>query len=349
MKYHLDNRYRSFYTRNGSFAAHLDNCGLLSSEDKETSMSTTINGQMKLCDFVDYWLKNYKLNTIKKATYARLAESARSLNSYNISQMPIEQINLFTLQSYVNELVSNKLAYTTIKKQLGIVTAPLKIAAAMHIIPSDPSIGVRMPSKAIVLKKPKDVSAYTDEEQEKLTKVLATRQYPGYDTIWFMIETGLRSGEALALKWSDIDLKKRRMRVHATILKPIDCKHATYQDSPKSDSSNRTIPLSAKATEILLQLQAEAKTEWVFEFSKHRLSYQSLARHTKKACAEAGIPFKGEHVFRHTFATNCYYKKMDIKILSKILGHAKVDITYNTYINLYGDGFDEMLAALDAC
>ena len=38
-----------------------------------------------------------------------------------------------------------------------------------------------------------------------------------------------------------------------------------------------------------------------------------------------------------------------VKILSKILVHAKVDITYNAYINLYGDGFDEMLAALDAC
>ena len=37
---------------------------------------------------------------------------------------------------------------------------------------------------------------------------------------------------------------------------------------------------------------------------------------------------------------------MDIKILSKLLGHADVNITYNIYIHLYGDGFDEMYEAL---
>ena len=46
------------------------------------------------------------------------------------------------------------------------------------------------------------------------------------------------------------------------------------------------------------------------------------------------------------FATNCYYKGIDIKILSKLLGHSDVKITYNIYINLYGDGFDDMYAAL---
>ena len=67
---------------------------------------------------------------------------------------------------------------------------------------------------------------------------------------------------------------------------------------------------------------------------------------TKCACRDAGIEYRGEHVFRHTFATNCYYKGMDIKILSKLLGHADVNITYNVYVNLYGDGFEEMYDAL---
>ena len=53
-----------------------------------------------------------------------------------------------------------------------------------------------------------------------------------------------------------------------------------------------------------------------------------------------------EHVFRHTFATNCYHKGVDVKILSRLLGHADVNITYNIYVHLYGDGFDEMYAAL---
>ena len=58
------------------------------------------------------------------------------------------------------------------------------------------------------------------------------------------------------------------------------------------------------------------------------------------------IGYLGEHVFRHTFATNCYYKGVNVKILSKLLGHADVNVTYNIYVHLYGDGFDEMYSAL---
>lgn len=41
-----------------------------------------------------------------------------------------------------------------------------------------------------------------------------------------------------------------------------------------------------------------------------------------------------------------YHKGIDVKILSRLLGHADVNITYNLYIHLYGDGFDEMYEAL---
>ena len=63
-------------------------------------------------------------------------------------------------------------------------------------------------------------------------------------------------------------------------------------------------------------------------------------------CKDAFVPYRGEHVFRHTFATNCYHKGVDVKILSRLLGHADVNITYNIYVHLYGDGFDEMYSAL---
>ena len=69
-------------------------------------------------------------------------------------------------------------------------------------------------------------------------------------------------------------------------------------------------------------------------------------KHAKPVMKQGGIEFRGEHVFRHTFATNCYHKGIDVKILSRLLGHADVNITYNLYIHLYGDGFDEMYEAL---
>ena len=74
--------------------------------------------------------------------------------------------------------------------------------------------------------------------------------------------------------------------------------------------------------------------EWVFTNTDgSRLSYEALRWQTKCACRDTGVEYRGEHVFRHTFATNCYYKGVDIKILSRLLGHADVNITYNIYIH----------------
>ena len=81
-------------------------------------------------------------------------------------------------------------------------------------------------------------------------------------------------------------------------------------------------------------------------FNKLHSIYEALRYQTQRLCKAADVPYRGEHVFRHTFATNCYHKGIDVKILSRLLGHADVNITYNIYVHLYGDGFNEMYAAI---
>ena len=77
-----------------------------------------------------------------------------------------------------------------------------------------------------------------------------------------------------------------------------------------------------------------------------RLIFIILQFQTRTLCEEAKVEYRGEHVFRHTFVTNYYYNGVDVKIISRLLGHADVNNTYNIYVHLYGDGFDEMYAAL---
>lgn len=306
-----------------------------------------MNSELTLFDFVGVWMELFKKNTIKNASYNRLAESRRVLSKYDISQRKVCEITYFDIQRYINDLVEFGYSLNNIKKQVLIVTAPLRQAAAMRIIPADPCVGIRMPAEAKVKKKTKEVIAYTEKEQEKIfKKMLLEPNNVGYAAVAFQIETGLRAGELLALKWPDIDISRCRMRVHATIIDPQYTNKATYQDSTKSKSSKRTIPLTPKAIDILKRLKDRRTTEWVFEQNGERYSYQKLTYQTKKLCREAKVPYYGEHVFRHTFATNCYYKGIDIKILSRLMGHSSVQVTYNIYVNLYGDGFDDMYAAL---
>ena len=313
----------------------------------EAGLKKVMDNQLILDEFISVWLEMFKKNALKIASYARLQTSQKTLSSYEISKKKICDISFFDIQRYINALVESGYSMSNIKKQVLIVTAPLKQAAAMKIINSDPSVGIRMPTEEKVKKKSKEVIAYTKEEQEKLWKnIIQAPDNVGYSAVAFEMETGLRAGELLALKWSDVNITQCKMKIHATIVNPQYTNQAEYQDSAKSKSSHRTIPLTPKAIVILKRLRERRQTEWVFEQDKERYSYQKLTYQTKKLCRESGVKYHGEHVFRHTFATNCYYKGIDVKILSRLMGHSSVQVTYNIYINLYGDGFDDMYAAL---
>lgn len=306
-----------------------------------------MNASISLTSYIAEWLATFKETTVKQSTYDRLLTSAKALEAYTIAYKPIGEITSIDIQHYVNDLTKRGYGLSTIKKQMRIVTAPLKQASALHIIPADPGVGIRLPSRYNVSKPERLIEAYTDQEQTALLNVLSSGRRTGYFAIALMIETGLRVGEVLALRWQDVQLTRKRINVRNTVVRLANKKQSFVQDSVKSESSRRTIPLTPEAINILEEQYARRTNEWVFTNDDgERLSYEALRYQTRKACEEAGIEYRGEHVFRHTFATNCYHKGIDVKILSRLLGHADVNITYNLYIHLYGDGFDEMYEAL---
>lgn len=228
-----------------------------------------------------------------------------------------------------------------------IVTAPLKQAAALQLIPANSAVGIQLPARCNVQKAERTAEAYTQEEQETLWRLIDTHQRAGYAAVGLMIETGMRVGETLALRWKDVNISRKRLHVRSTVVRLANKKQSYVQDCAKSESSNRTIPLTPKAISLLEMLAANAENEWVFvNDDGQRLSYEALRYQTQCLCKAACVPYRGGHVFRHTFATNCYHRGVDVKILSRLLGHADVNITYNIYVHLYGDGFDEMYSAL---
>ena len=306
-----------------------------------------MDASISLTAYITEWLTTFKQTTVKQSTYDRLLTSVKALEGFAIAYKPIGEITYIDIQQYVNDLTKRGYGLSTIKKQMRIVTAPLKQASALHIIPADPGIGIRLPSRYNVTKPERLIEAYTDKEQTALLNVLSSGRRNGYSAIALMIETGLRVGEALALRWQDVQLSRKRINVRNTVVRLANKKKSFVQDRVKSERSKRTVPLTPEAMKLLERLFERRKSEWVFtNDGGERLSYEALRYQTRIACQEAGIEYRGEHVFRHTFATNCYHKGVDVKILSRLLGHADVNITYNLYIHLYGDGFDEMYSAL---
>lgn len=191
-----------------------------------------------------------------------------------------------------------------------------------------------------------------DREEEHYTGIVTSiadhesRIASNTETIqMLMMETGLRIGECLALTWNDVLWERRAIRVSKTLIRIANRHRMEVQDGAKSFTSNRTIPLSTNAYNLLddLSRSSEKTNGYIFAADDgFPISYEAMRYQIQQACEEADVPYLGQHVFRHTFATNCYNRGCDVKILSKLLGHADVAVTYNVYIHLFGDALEEM-------
>lgn len=301
----------------------------------------------RLDEAVDIWLRNYKRNSVKVSTYDRLRISYELMRKYNIAYRMVKTLSANDIQDYLNQLVNDGYALSTIKKQYSLLTAFLKYAYSVSEIGSPIYMSAKMPIRENVKKPEKTIEAYDIWEQGRLTDTLNTLKHHIYGAIILMMENGLRAGEALALKWSDIDWNRRSICINKTLVRiGTESKSSFVQDGAKSKSSNRRIPLSTKSYDVLKRLSEDKiRSEFIFwndNDPSKPCTYDQLRWRLKSVCKKAGVEYKGNHALRHTFATNCYNRGCDVKILSKLLGHADVSITYNIYIHLYGDALEEM-------
>lgn len=295
------------------------------------------------------WMVSFKKNSVKPSTYDRLETSFGLMEHYAVSRVPVDQLDEDFIQDYINDLVNDGYAMSTIKKQFHLITEFMDYANVKGIVDRPYHKAVKLPSKMAIKKPSREVMSYSPEEQELLCTVFWTLERPAYAAALLMLETGMRIGEVLALTWNDVDLRRRSVRIEKTFVRIGNHRKSYIQNDAKSFTSNRTIPLSKNALRLLEELKIRDAYGQYIVCGEHGnpLCYEAVRWQIKKACEEAGVPYYGQHVFRHTFATNCYYKGCDVKRLSKLLGHSDVTITYNIYIHLFGDELEDMRLILD--
>jgi integrase len=153
----------------------------------------------------------------------------------------------------------------------------------------------------------------TSEEQAKLIQDM-----PPKFGRWlnFMLGTGVRLAESLAIKVGDIDLIHKTIRIIGK----------GHNGMPKI----RFIPIIGDELLSLIKIQLEENSSDVL-WPYHP---RSLQMSLKRACVRLKIPHLSPHALRHTFATRYLIGGGDIFILAKILGHASVNITESVYAHL---------------
>ncbi|MBB6450246.1 integrase [Geomicrobium halophilum] len=161
-----------------------------------------------------------------------------------------------------------------------------------------------------------------------------------------MARTGIRIGEALALRWNDLDEANKSLTINKTLVYPLNS--SPYISTPKSKQSDRTIKLDNTTMKLLKQQQTNreeihylhknyrrSKDNLIFYQHDGRWLRTNVVRdYFKEVCKRANLPVLSPHALRHTHAVHLLEAGVQIKYVSERLGHANMNVTADTYLHV---------------
>lgn len=317
----------------------------------EIQTGNYIASDMTLGQWLTTWLKDYKAINLKPRTY----DMYETQINYNVipelGNIVLKELKQQDLQRFYNKKYNNGkgMSGASIRKIHNIISASLNLAVENDLMRKNVSKGVQLPR----LTKP-NVKAFTLQEQNLFFE--KAKEYRLYNAFVVNIDTGLRAGELLALTWKDVDLEKGLIKINKNIMfiKNRDENAVTknkwiIQDSPKTEASNRTIPLTKRSLSILKQMYETKTCDIVFPSEKNtHVSLRNYQRTFYKILGKAGLEKCSPHVLRHSFVTRCFEQNVQTKVISEMVGHAKLAHTTDIYTHIMLDIKRDAVNALDA-
>lgn len=287
----------------------------------------------------------------KLGGYDRVEYSFKKYIFPKLGKKKLLDITLLDLQSFINEYGA-KYSKSTTNKVLEPLKQVFAYAYENKHIPSNPAIllhGLNVENYGVETKQVLALSRDTQAKFEEACKSIFSngrlKYRAGYAYI-LILNTGLRRGEILALQWSDIDFSKKQLSVTKSVARRmINHSFAEVIEEPKTKTSIRTIPLNSKALDALIHLkELNGNSEWVVATKENKRVFVSAFFDALKNIQEKNnLPSFGPHTLRHTFATRLYENGIRVDIISKLMGHSSVKMTYG-YIHTSNEVLHEYMS-----
>ena len=310
--------------------------------------NAAVPASLTLGEWLPHWLELYARPSVRHSTYVSYEGYVRKHLVPALGAVPLDKLVPADLQRfYLCKLQEDRLAPKTISNLHACLHRALQQAVKEQMIPSNPCDAVDLPRKETA-----EISVLTREQQVKLMQESYRHRYGVF--IRLALSTGMRIGEIVGLRWDDIDFTNRILFVRSTLnrLPTVDGESKTqlFVGTPKTKNGRRSIPLfdaiisdladwrKTQGADAQMAQSAYENTGYVVtnEFGKP-IEPRTFRDHYIRILKAAGLPHFTFHALRHTFATRAIEQGMDVKALSKILGHASVGFTLDTYAHLLDD------------
>ncbi|ALD13135.1 tyrosine-type recombinase/integrase [Clavibacter capsici] len=296
----------------------------------------------RYAQYLERWLARHQatgegLKETTAVNYRRYIEADIAPSA--LGRMKLEDIRRFHVSGLVDDLVAAGRGATTVRRIIAVVQGSLRAAYDDHLIELNPAAGVKLPrveTKDFEPWKPEQVGRFLDVAGEHRLGAM-------FELAMF---TGLRRGELLGLRWTDVDLTQRLLVVQNN---RTQAGADIVETSPKTRTGRRTVDLGDRASGALLAWKLTQRAEedvWgdAYERSGYVFTYedgsplkpQYATRLFDKLRVQAGLPKMTFHGQRHEAASLMIDAGEDLAIVSKILGHSSVSVTSDIYAHMLG-------------
>ncbi|MCI5632411.1 site-specific integrase [Helicobacter sp.] len=259
------------------------------------------------------------LKPTSKAIYESIS---KQLLLYFGEDCLVSDINRAKIADFFNYCLEKKYKKSFINLKFGILKRVLVLAEEYGVIDKVPNLRFKMPMETEMTQK---VKAFSENEVRLLLNSCKNQVLRNYLQIAFF--TGCRTGEILALKWSDIDFKAGKISINKTI---------NYYDItlPKTRSSIRDIDILPLVKEALKrQKQLSGKNEYIFCSKDNYIRFHDkLQKEWKLLLQNVGLEYRTLYHTRHTFASIMLSHSENLLWVSKrMLGHTNANMTLKIY------------------
>lgn len=321
--------------------------------------------KLTLNEWFDIWQEKYYKNSVKYSTYTeKIIQFNNHIRNSKLGDMLLQNIKPLHIQDFINNKIDDNCAPSSIKLYLSTLRQLFKQAVNEGFISKTPYISFGVPKKETKTKQ------ILSQEEEKIFFKYA-KKYKYYDLYKFLLFTGVRIGEALALNWEDVDMTKKIIYINKTvdyytgkrqeILKQYDSSNQIktlnnfIYGKPKTHKSNRLVYMSDDCYDLLKQLLNERnnkETDLIFH-TRLGLNITTCAvdknlKLISNLINEHGIKFPhiSAHCFRHTFATRCIEQGVNPQVVQTLLGHSSLVMTLGIYTHITENYIKQELSKL---
>jgi len=304
--------------------AHVDSGHVLPDERRSTA------------DYLLWWLTEVLPGTVKDSTADQYADIVGRYVLPFVGKVALGKLSPQHVQAMLRELESRGLSPRTRRQTRAILRRALGHAERWSLVSRNAAALVECPRI--------EGSAIDDalslDEARRLLAIVAGEEDEAIVTVALMM--GLRRGEALALRWTDVDLEAGQLTIRGTLKRRVGI--GLVVDTPKTAHGYRTLPLPSFCVRALrnhrrrqAQQRMRLGPEWNdtgFVFTTPAgtpIDPRNLTRRYHVLTVRAGLGPRRFHALRHSAATLMLANGVPLEVISRTLGHAGLAITADVY------------------